>query len=59
MNQAAKGIRFNQDVLTDLLESIQQCVGRLDIYTQIPLAPAMIDMVVKIIVELISTLVFW
>jgi len=59
MNQAAKGIRFNQDVLTDLLESIQHFVGRLDIYTQISLAPAMIDMVVKIIVELISTLVFW
>jgi hypothetical protein len=44
------------DALVDLLESIEHFLGRLDIYTQIPPSPAMDEMMVKIIVELISTL---
>jgi hypothetical protein len=39
-----------------MLESIEQFTNRLDIYTQIPLTPAMVEIVVKIIVELISIL---
>jgi hypothetical protein len=56
MNQTANGVISSIDALIDLLESIEQFVNRLDIYTQIPLTPAMIEIMVKIIVELISIL---
>ena len=54
--QAAKGRVSNCDALIDLLESIEHFVNRLDIYTRIPSTPAMDEIVVKILVELISTL---
>ena len=54
--QAAKGIISNCEALVDLLESIEQFVSRLDIYTRIPPTPATDEIVVKILVELISTL---
>ena len=54
--QAAKGRVSNCDALIDLLESIEHFVNRLDIYTRIPPTPAMDEIVVKILVELISTL---
>jgi hypothetical protein len=44
------------DALIDLLESIEQFVNPLDIYTQIPFTPAMVEIVITIIVELISIL---
>ena len=56
MNQAAKGVISSYDTLADLLESIEHFVSRLDIYTRIPPVPAMDEIVVKILVELISTL---
>ena len=56
INQAAKGVIDSYDALGDLLESIEHFLCRLDIYTQIPPSPAMDEMVVKIMVELISTL---
>ena len=54
--QAANGIISNCDAPIDLLESIEHFVNRLDIYTRIPPTPAMDEIVVKILVELISTL---
>ena len=54
--QAAKGIISNCEALVDLLESIEQFASRLDIYTRIPPTPATDEIVVKILVELISTL---
>ena len=54
--QTAKDVISNYDSLIDLLESIENFVNRLDIYTQIPPTPAMDEIVVKILVELISTL---
>jgi len=54
--QSAKGIISNCDALVDLLESIEHFLSRLDFYTQIPPTPAMDEVVVKILVELISTL---
>ena len=42
--------------LVDLLESIERFLRRLDIYTQIPHSPTLDEMVVKIMVELLSTL---
>jgi len=44
------------DALVDLLEAIERFFKRLDIYTEIPPTPAMDELVVKIMVELLSTL---
>ena len=55
-NQAANDVISSFEALVDLLESIEQFINRLDIYTQIPLTPAMVEIVAKIIVELISIL---
>ena len=46
----------NCDALIDLLESIGQFLNRLDIYTRVPPTLTMDEIVVKILVELISTL---
>ena len=54
--QSAKGIISNCDALVDLLESIEHFLIRLNIYTRISPAPAIDEIVVKILVELISTL---
>jgi hypothetical protein len=44
------------DAVIDLLESIGQFLGHLNIYTKAPSTPAMDNIVVKIIVELLATL---
>jgi hypothetical protein len=44
------------DVLVDLIESIEHFLKRLDIYNEGPPAPAMTEIVVKIMVELLSAL---
>ena len=44
------------DALVDVFESIDHFLNRLDIYTKIPPTVAMTEMVVKILVELLSTL---
>ena len=56
VNQAATGVISSQDALVDLLEAIGQFVNRLAMYTRIPLSPAMVEIVIKIIVEILSTL---
>jgi hypothetical protein len=56
VNQAAKGVIDSYDVLVDLLESIEHFLNRLDIYTRIPATAAMDEIVVKIMVELLTTL---
>jgi len=56
VNQSAKGITSNCDALVDLLESIEHILNQLNIYTRIPPTSAMNEIVVKILVELISTL---
>ena len=55
-NQAAQGVTASYDALVDLLESIEHFLRRLDIYTRIPSTPAMDEIVVGIIVELLSML---
>jgi hypothetical protein len=54
--QAVKGVIDSYDVLINLLESIEHFLHRLDIYTKIPPTVGMTEMVVKILVELLSTL---
>ena len=51
-----KGVIDGYDTLVDSLESIEHFLNRLDIYTKIPPTAAMTEIVVKILVELLSTL---
>ena len=44
------------DSLVDLLEAIEHFLKRLDIYMELPPTPTMNELVVKIMVELLSTL---
>jgi uncharacterized membrane protein len=44
------------DVLVDLIEFIEHFLKRLDIYNEVPPTPAMTEIVVKIMVELLSAL---
>jgi hypothetical protein len=54
--QAIKDISASYDTLVDLLESMEGFLGRLDIYTKCPPTTIMTEIVVKIMVELLSTL---
>jgi len=54
--QAVKGVSTSYDALLDLLESIEHFMNRLDIYTRVPSTGAMTEVIVKIMVEMISTL---
>ena len=46
----------NSDAIVDLLELIEHFLNRLNIYTEISITPAMSELVVKILVEIISVL---
>jgi hypothetical protein len=54
--QAVKGVNASYEALVDLLESIERFLKRLDIYFKVSPTPAMTEIVVKILVELLSTL---
>ena len=56
IHQVANGVIASYDGIVDLLESIEHFLERLDIYTRIPPTPAMDEILVKITVELVSTL---
>ena len=49
-------MRASYDALVDLFASFETFLSRLTIYTGIPPTPALTNVLVKIIVELISTL---
>jgi uncharacterized membrane protein len=51
-----KGIKDSYDALVELLESIEHFLYRLDIYTRITPTVATTEVLVKILVELLSTL---
>jgi len=53
---AAKGVLSSWDTLVELLESIEHFLNPLEIYTRIPRTLAMDEVIVKIMVELFSTL---
>ena len=44
------------DALVELFESFESFLRRLDIYTQIPSTTAMTEIIVKILIELLSTI---
>ena len=56
MSQAFEGVTTDSESAIELLESIESFLNRLDIYTKVPPTPAMTGVIVKIMVELLSTL---
>jgi hypothetical protein len=56
VHQAVKDVSASYDALSDLFESIENFLSRLDIYTKVTLTAAMTNVIVKIIVEILSTL---
>jgi hypothetical protein len=54
--QTVKDVIDDYDALANLLESIEYFLNRLEIYIEIPPAVAMNEMIVKILIELLSTL---
>ena len=56
VSQAVKEVSASYDALVDLFASFENFLGRLSIYTGIPPTPALTNILVKIIVELLSTL---
>lgn len=46
----------SDDVLVDVLDAVDRFFRHLDMYTQIPHSPALDEMVVKIVLELLSVL---
>ena len=55
-SQAAKEVEASQDLLIDIFERIENFFRRLEIYTNVPPTPAMTDMMVKIMVEVLDIL---
>jgi hypothetical protein len=56
LHQAIKDVGTSYDALVDLFESFESFLRRLDIYTKIPSTPVMTEIIVKILVELLSTI---
>ena len=56
MCQTFKSVVSDLKCAIELLESIESFLNRLDIYTKVPPTPAMTEMIVKIMVELLSIL---
>ena len=55
-SQAAKDARASQDALIDIFERIEMFFRRLEIYTELPSTMEMMDIIVKIMVEILSIL---
>ncbi|KAH9010751.1 hypothetical protein EDB83DRAFT_2319414 [Lactarius deliciosus] len=54
--QAASGVSSSYGALVDLLECLGNFLKRLRTYTGLPLSPSMLEISIKIIVELLSVL---
>jgi hypothetical protein len=54
--QAVKDVGSGYDALADSLESIENFLKRLELFTKIPPTAAMTEILVKILVELLSIL---
>jgi hypothetical protein len=55
-HQSVKDVSTSYDALVDLLESFEHFMNRLDIYTRVPLTGPLAEIIVKVMVELLSTL---
>jgi hypothetical protein len=56
VHQTAKGVSQNFEALVDLLDTIENFLKHLDIYTEIPPTSGMNEIIFKVVVELLSTL---
>jgi len=54
--QTAKYVRESYDTLVDVFECVENFMSRLKIYTEIKPTPAMIETMIKIMVELLAVL---
>jgi hypothetical protein len=54
--QAVNDVSASYDALLDLFESIESFLGRLDVYTRIPITTPMTHIIIKIMVEVLATL---
>jgi hypothetical protein len=54
--QAASRVTSSYDALLNLFESLGNFLKRLEVYTTIPPTPMMMDLIIKIMVELLSVL---
>jgi hypothetical protein len=54
ISQAAKDVRASQDTLIDIFERIEMFFGRLEIYTEVPPTSEMMDIIVRIMAEVLS-----
>jgi hypothetical protein len=54
--QAVRDVSASYDALVELLESIEHFMNRLDIYITVPSTGIMTEIIVKIMVEVLSTL---
>jgi hypothetical protein len=55
-SQAAIDVRASQDNLIDIFERMETFFQRLEIYTKVSPPPEMIDIIMKIMVEVVSIL---
>ncbi|KAH9169627.1 hypothetical protein EDB89DRAFT_1908396 [Lactarius sanguifluus] len=53
---AAKEVEASQDIIIDIFERIENFFRRLEVYIEVPPTPAMADMMVKIMVEMLDIL---
>jgi hypothetical protein len=53
--KAAKDVGASEEALADLFERIENFFKRLESYTEVPPTNAMTDIIVKIMVEILST----
>ena len=54
LSQAAKDVEASQDALVDLFGSIQFFFSRLESYTLVPPTDAMVEIMVKIMIEVLN-----
>ena len=55
-SQAASGVSSSYDALLDLFECLGNFLRRLEVYAMVPSTPIMMDILIKIMVELLSVL---
>jgi len=54
--QAAKDVRASQDTLIDIFEHMENFFRRLEVYTEMTPTTEMINMIMKIMVEVVTIL---
>ena len=54
--QAVKDIRKSHEMLIDIFERIESFFRRLEIYTQVPSTPEMLDTIIQVMAEVLTIL---